>query len=49
MIFLEKTRNKGGFEIIFEDKDDKLEIERALNDFWKTWSNQILLQYEKDS
>ena len=48
-LFRENEESQGGFEIIFEDKDDKREIERTLNNFWKTWSNQIPPESEKDA
>ena len=48
-LFRENEETQGGFEIIFEDKDDKIEIERTLNDFWKTWSNQIPPQDAEES
>ena len=38
-IIRENEESQGGFEIVFEDKDDKREIVKTLNAFWKTWSN----------
>ena len=40
-LFRENEPSQGGFEIIFEDKDDKNEIENTLNSFWNTWSSEI--------
>ena len=48
-IVRENEESQGGFEIAFEDKDDKREILKTLNAFWKTWSNQIPEQYVKDA
>ena len=48
-LFRENEESQGGFEINFEDKDDKREIEKALNAFWQTWSEQIPSQDEKDA
>ena len=48
-LFREREESQGGFEIIFEDKDDKREIERTLNNFWTDWSNQIPIQDQKDA
>ena len=45
----ENEQSQGGFEIIFEDKDDRREIIKALNEFWQTWSNQIPEQNKKDA
>ena len=45
----ENEQSQGGFEIIFEDKDDRREIIKTLNEFWQTWSNQIPEQNKKDA
>ena len=45
----ENEESQGGFEIIFEDKDDRREIIKTLNEFWQTWSNQIPEQNKKDA
>lgn len=44
-----KEPSLGGIEIIFEDKDDKNEIENTLNSFWQTWSDKIPKGYIVDS
>ena len=48
-IIRENEESQGGFEIVFEDKDDKREIVKTLNTFWKTWSNKIPEQDVKDA
>ena len=48
-IIRENEESQGGFEIVFEDKDDKREIVKTLNAFWKTWSNKIPEQDVKDA
>ena len=45
----ENEVSQGGFEIIFEDKDDKNEIENTLNSFWETWSAKIPKENITDS
>lgn len=40
-LFRENEESQGAFEIIFEDKEDKRQIEKTLNSFWNTWSSQI--------
>ena len=45
----ENEESQGGYEIVFEDKDDRREIKYALNDFWMTWSKQIPKQDEKEA
>ena len=48
-IIRDNEESQGGFEVVFEDKDDKREIIKALDAFWKTWSNQIPEQDVKDA
>lgn len=45
----ENEQSQGGFDIVFEDKDDKYEIEKTLNSFWETWSKEIPAEDIKDS
>ena len=45
----ENEESQGGYEIIFEDKDDIREIKQTLNEFWQTWSNKIPEKDIKDA
>ena len=48
-IIRDNEESQSGFEIVFEDKDDKREIIKTLDAFWKTWSNQIPEQDVKNA
>ena len=48
-LFRENEESQGGFEVTFEDKDDRREIIKALNTFWKIWSEKIATHDVKDT
>ena len=48
-LFRENEESQGGFEVTFEDKDDRREIIKALNTLWKIWSGEIPTHDVKDT